>query len=507
MNEQDFAATPVEQAQADEVISTDVVVVGGGGGGTWCALECARNGVDVVMIEKGASYAWSNTAIIGGTTFCNSRFQKEQGIEIDTMALFKHMMQFAEGSVNGRIVKRYLDESGEMADYWEDLGAEYAIGADRYECGFETVHFLKNPNKMELLHNDIRDKGGKILYSTTGKSIIMDGEKVAGVIAETKEGKTLRIDAQYVVIATGGFLGNNEMVKKYFGEASQIAVAGREQCTGDGINMAVAAGAIMDTNFALSSLSDMSGYNAKYSNIKQFTNYRSPRFQAFCFGNTGSMLVDNRGMRFIDEHMLSVNPLSYGGAIQARVGFYYAIVDQALVDYYMEHTPFDRVGHDPAVWNVGEVLFDKVQDRLQQDIEIAIDEGFAWKADTIEDLAAQLEMDALVATVENYNAMYDAGEDTEFGCEPIFMAPVRKAPFYAIQYQCGALVTMGGIKTDDICRALNKDNRPVPGLFVVSSDNGSAFSAPYYDIGGTSSGLAMATGKIAGDEIAKMMGK
>ncbi|MCR5845364.1 MAG: FAD-dependent oxidoreductase [bacterium] len=490
----------------DQVMDTDVVVVGGGGGGTWAALQLARHGAGVIVLEKGATYLWSNTANIGGTTFCNSRIQKEQGIEIDTMALFKHMMKFAEGGVNGKIVKRYLDESHEMIDYWLDLGAEVMMGDDRYDSGFVTVHFFLQPNKMELLRDDAVSKGAQFIYNTSGKKIIMDGDRAVGVLAQNKDGEVIQINAKYVVIATGGFLHNPEMMKRYFGAANKIHPAGMPGPTGDGIKMALEAGAIMDTNFALSTLSDMSGYNAKYSKIAQFTNYRTRRFETFIFANTGTMLVDNQGKRFINEFQLATSPLAYGSAILARTGYYYAIFNQALVDYYHEHTPFDRIGRDEELWKVGPIMFDRVQEMIYEDLQTAIDEGFAWKADSVAELQEMLEMDSLVETVDNYNAMYDAGADTEFGCERDFMIPVKEGPYYAVQFQCGALVTMGGIKTDDICRALNEDNRPVPGLFVVSSDNGSAFSSPYYDIGGTSSGLAMATGYIAGNEIAKMMG-
>lgn len=491
----------------DRVLETDVVIIGSGGGGSWAAVQCARKGVRVTVLEKGANYACSNTSQIGGTTFCNTRTQKEAGIHIDQMALFKHMMQYAEGTVNARIVRRYLEESGEMMDYWLDLGCQVIIGADRYESGFDTVHMFMTRNKMELLQKDAEKNGAVFLYRTTGRSIVMEDGRAVGVLAEDAEGNILRVNAACVVIATGGFLGNPEMVKEHFGASSAIACAGMPTCTGDGIRMALEAGAVLDTNFALSTLSDMSGYNAKYSKIASFTNYFTPRFQAFVFGNTGTMLVDNQGKRFVNEYLLSTNPLAYGSAVQTRVGRYYAIVDQALVDYYMTHTPFDRVGRDPKVWNVGPILFDRVQDRLDADIAIAIEEGWAWKADSVEALAGQLDMEGLVKTVSDYNAAYDAGYDPELDCPAVFMAPLRQGPFYAIEYQCGALVTMGGIKTDDICRALNADNRPVPGLYVVSSDNGSAFSSPYYDIGGTSSGLAMATGWIAGEEIAKAFGK
>lgn len=495
-----------EEISVEETMDCDVVVVGAGGGGMWCAVQCAKAGANVIVVEKGPNYACSNSSQVGGTTCCNSRAQKEAGIEIDPLALFDHMMRYAEGTVNNKLVRRYIDESAEMMNYWMDLGVEIFMGPDRYQSGFETVHVYLTPNKMELLQNDAESNGATFLYSTTAKSIVMDGDAAAGIIAVDDDGKGIQINAKYVCIATGGFLGNPDMVKQYFGEANTIYCAGIPNCTGDGIQMALKAGAIMDTNFALSTLADVAGFNAKNANIGSYVMDGENRNQGFVFGNTGSLLVNDQGKRFINEYQLSVNPLAYGGAIQARVGYYYAIVDQALVDYYMEHSPYERVGSDPEVWNVGGILFDTVQNRLMDDIEVAISEGWGWKADTIEELQEALGMEALVDTINNYNEMYDAGMDTELGCDKIFMAPVKEGPFYALQYQCGALVTMGGIKTDDNCRALNKDNKPVPGLYVASSDNGSAFNGPYYDIGGSSSGLAMCTGYIAGEEIVKALG-
>jgi fumarate reductase flavoprotein subunit len=487
-----------------ETMDCELVVIGGGGGGFMTASQAVRKGVKTIVVEKNQNCLMSNMNMVGGTTACNSQAQKKENINIDVSAIHAHMMKYAEGTVNGRLVRRYLEESAAMMDYWTSLGMEFFMGPDRYESGFQTVHVYLTPNKMSLLEKDIKDHDGQILYSCPAKKIVMTDGKATGVVAQKADGSYVQINAKSVCIATGGFLYNDEMMKQYFGDAELVGrKIGMPSSTGDGINMGLAAGCIMDTNFALSTLADVAGYNEKNANIMKYV--MGPRNAGFIFGNTGSMLVDNQGRRFINEYELSVNPLAYGGAIQARTGYYYAIVDQALVDYYSKKTPYDRVGR--TGWNVGPILFDKVPEDINGDIATAISEGWAFKADSIEELAKATGLTDLVEEVTNYNSYVDAGVDKDLSCNPKFMAAVKTGPFYAFEYQCGGLVTMGGLKTDWRCRALDKDNKVIEGLWVASSDNGSAFNGPYYDIGGSSSGLASATGWIAGEEIAAFLGK
>ena len=483
----------------------ELAVVGAGGGGMMSAMQAARAGASVIVLEKGGSWKVSNTSFAGGTTAVDTPTQKAAGKTVTVDEVFDHMMTYSQGTVNQVLVRRCLEASGSVMKTWMDLGVKMFLGPDRYQVGFETVHVYTTPNKMELLEKDIIAHGGRFLYSTAGTGLIMKDGAVTGVRARTSDGQNVVIHCKAVVISTGGFLNNKEMMDQYFGKAEHVAVAGSPLCTGDGIKMALEAGAIMDTNFALSTYADVAGYNGKNVGVHG-TYLTEKRNQAFVFGNIGTMLVDNQGDRFINEYLLANNPLAFGGAMQARIGYYYAIVDQKTIDELSEESPYSRLGR-PASWNVGPILFDNPQKNIKKDIETAITEGWTWKADSIEALSKAAGLEHLSKQVARYNRLCEAGVDTDLGVPKLFLSSLAKGPFYAIEYQCAGLVTMGGIKTDSTCCALDKENERIPGLYVAGSDNGSVYSGPYYDVGGTSSGLAIQTGWIAGQEAATFLGK
>lgn len=286
------------------------------------------------------------------------------------------------------------------------------------------------------------------------------------------------------------------MLKKYYGDSVQIGKFRTAYNDGAGIKMALKAGAMMDTNFAIGSLADAAGFNGRAKDIE--STYLFSRNSAFNIGTFGSLNVDHTGERFINEFLIASNPLAFGGAIQTRIGWYYAIVDQKMVDYLMEYSAYDRVNRTD-IWPVGELLFDTPQENLQEDLDKAIEEGWAWKGETLEELAEAAGLPLLPAQVEKYNAACASGVDDEFFTPADFLVSVDEGPFYAIQYQVGGLSTMGGIRTDNYCRAVDSNDDAIAGLYICSSDNGSAFNAPYYDTGGTCNAMCIGTSWVAGE--------
>ena len=134
-------------------------------------------------------------------------------------------------------------------------------------------------------------------------------------------------------------------------------------------------------------------------------------------------------------------------------------------------------------------------------LQRAIDEGWAFKADTVAELAEKFSLDALEATVERYNGFCDAGEDGDFGKSAPFLKPVKSAPFYIFEYVPSAWGTNGGVKVDSHLRAMDADNNPIPGLYVAGVDQGSAYCVPYYTNPGASVGLALGSGVYVAQEI------
>jgi fumarate reductase flavoprotein subunit len=492
-------AQPEEQKAWEPVqtIEADVVVVGAGSG-LWAAYKAATAGLKTVVIEKADSFASANTNIIGGTTAAETVLEKESGVTTTTEQVFTKMMKFAEGSVNCALVRRCLDGARDVLDSWRELGCEFFMGSDRYSTGFDSVHVYLTPNKLSLVETAVTAAGGSIYYGTEGKQLMLDKGIVNGIYATDSAGD-IAFKAKAVILATGGFLSDAEMMRQHFGQQVQPGIFTFAENNGAGIKMALEAGAILDTNFAIGSLADAAGFNNKAENI--LGSYLSEqRNQAFCFTTNGSMLVDRNGERFIDEYSVAANPLAFGGAIQTRVGWFYAIADQKMVDFLTEHSAFDRVGRDPS-WPVGPIMFDTPNSRLKEDLNKAIEQGWAWYGDTPEKLAAAAKLPKLPEQIQAYNEACAAGHDNWFYTPSSFLIPLDTGPYYAIQNQVGALSTMGGVRTDNFCRAVDENDRPIPGLYVCASDNGSVFNAPYYEVGGTCSAMCLGTSWVAGQTV------
>ena len=159
---------------------------------------------------------------------------------------------------------------------------------------------------------------------------------------------------------------------------------------------------------------------------------------------------------------------------------------------------------EPAEWTAGEEAgyYNPTPENAEDHLQQAIEEGWGIKADTLEEVAEKFGLTNLVSTVESYNAMCEAGEDTEFYKPACFMKPVATAPFYAFEYVPSAWGTNGGVKVDSGLHAVDTENNAIPGLYVAGVDAGSMYTVPYFTNPGSSVGNAMGSGWFVADQIA-----
>ncbi len=505
------ASTASNAEKTAEEYTADVCVVGAGGAGLFGALEAAEGGASVIVLEKSATCLASNSNQIGGTCAVESVLTKANGETYTKEQLTKHLLDYAHYTVNSAAVRDLVDLMSSTIDIFQEVGVEFTLGADRFNTGFRDVHSFVTPDKFGLIEKRVLDDGAQILYECPGKELIMEDGKCVGVKAEKADGTPVIVHAKAVLIATGGFLGNEEMLKEHFGDVNIRVMTGATTCTGDGINMALDAGAQLGKTFAIS-VNDLGGTNSKSSCMDNFGVYMMDRNQALTFGMGCGLFVNSYGNRFFNEYVLANEPLASGGEALLHAGpngYYYTVINQDLVDSCLENGYFKSIG-SPEIYydaianeNSPVIMHNTPLPRLQEDLELGIEEGWVWKADTIEELAAQVGMDNLAETVANYDAMCEAGKDTEFGKPASLMTPIGEGPYYLIEYHAGSWCTMGGIVTDENMNALNPAMEPIPGLYIAGGDNGSIYAAPYYDVGGTSSGMAFASGRLAGMRMAE----
>lgn len=495
-----------KQPGADEEYTTDVVIVGLGASGYMAAHNAAIEGSKVMAIEKGAALAVSNGLKVSGPFAIDTPVLQEKNSKLTVDKAFYHMMDYSHWSVNATLVRRCLEMSKVAVTQLMDMGYQFKEADFRFETPFKGeyggFHLILNPlsERISIWEKTLKEDNVDVMFNTTGKKLIMDGDKVVGVEAQKKDGTKVTIHADSVILATGGFIGNKQMIAENF-SGVVINAAGGSLSTGDGINMAVEAGAVLDKTFGICG-SEYGGTNTKATRSAKQDKY--DQNTAFKFGVYGGLYVDAQGSRFMNEGLMVDYPMSFGSESIIRNSPYYAIVDQAYVDAMKTQGLYvytkERGAQDD--WTIGNYYKEKILTNLDADIEEGIAQGWVYKADTIQELGEFFEIDNLQATVDAYNKYCQDGVDAQFGKEAMYLSEIKEGPFYIVQNQFSGWSTIGGVRVDESLRALNDDNKSIPGLYVVGSDAGSLFCTPYYDIPGSFYGLSIDSGAIAGKEAA-----
>ncbi|MFR3635436.1 MAG: FAD-dependent oxidoreductase, partial [Sutterella sp.] len=235
---------------ADQELHADVVVVGAGAGGTVAAVSAVEGGLKTVLLEKNA-VPGGNGNYMEGSYAAESSVQKAAGVKLTAADSFNEMMNYHHWKANAPLVRRFVDESKYTIDWIQDHGVKFievtSMWPEKRKAKNLTWHIYPGKHGSSLIQAMTKiftDKGGKLLTQTPGKELLMKDGKVAGVVAYNKEGDKITIHASNVIMATGGYLENDEMVKKY--GAIPATPNGSPGHTGDGINMALSAGAVPD---------------------------------------------------------------------------------------------------------------------------------------------------------------------------------------------------------------------------------------------------------------------
>ncbi|MDO5519722.1 MAG: FAD-dependent oxidoreductase [bacterium] len=490
-----------DEEQAAEEYTTDIVIVGGGAAGLTAAINASSNGSSVIVLEKGASLAVANGANAGGPIAVGTRVQKAEGEKLTIEKLFTHMNDYANSTINSALLRNVLEQSGPTIDLFQDLGLTVSLRQDAYGVGFRARHKIaeKGEDRTAPQANKIIENGGQIMLNTTGTTILKDENNVViGVKAKKSNGTEVTVHAKAVLICTGGYLGSQEIIDAKFGKVT-INPLGNTLSTGDGLRMIKEVGGVEDRNWGIVA-NEFSATNKKAGDWT-FTSNENLRF-----GIYGGLLVNRDGNRFFNEEIMATDPLS-GAEATLRQGHYYAIMDSSYYDSVCEKGIFKTLG-SPKSWIAGlrnlseEAPESKAHVRVltnaKDQLQEGIDQGWAYKADTLEDAAEHFGLTNLVSTVDTYNKMCKAKKDTLFYKDKIFLTPVDKGPFYVFEYEPSAWCTIGGVKVDQYLRVLDNTNTPIKGLYAAGIDAGSMYSSPYYDNEGSALGLSFASGTYAG---------
>ena len=513
LNPDDYK-TAVESAAAvaeDVTKDCDVVIIGAGGAGMTAAIVASDEGHKVILVESQNMVGGNSVRSTGGMNAAKTVFQdtnefgENAGVDkmlasaaaytgenedvikelaatvseqwaayqanpdgyFDSVELFELDTMIGGSGINNPVLVKRLAEYSESAiDWLDEIGAElHNVGA----FGGASVKRIHRPVNAEgktvsvgayvipILEKNLNDRGIEVLFDTTATEIIMDGGKASGIKAVTSAGGNVTINAKAVIIASGGFGANNDMVvSQNHPELDGYITTNAPGILGQGIEMGQAVGA---------ATVDME--QIQLHPTVHVADDGSANLITEGLRGDGAILVNAEGVRFYDE--VSTRDKVSDAENNQTGGYAWLIVDQKMYDA-------------SAV------------------IQGYVGKGWTVTGETPEELAGEMGIDAdvLAETITTWNSYVEAKEDPDFGRTSF--AEKLEGPYYALTVQPGIHHTMGGLVIDEAAEVLSEDGSAIPGLFAAGEVTGGVHGANR--LGGNAVADFIVYGRIAGQSAA-----
>ncbi|WP_294605643.1 FAD-binding protein [uncultured Lactobacillus sp.] len=470
----------------------DLVIIGSGLSGQAAAAEAASKGLKTLVIEKGRTTGGSGN-YVEGVFAIGSKMQKNQGIEISGVDLLHDEQQFSHFEADTQIWKDYINESANNVEWLEKLGVKFK-GVATLGAGLNTWHLfegLGNHAIHDAMQPYSKKRGVEFITSSAVTELLQDQKrKITGVFVEDFASKKIqKIEAKAVILATGGYLNNREMLTKYFNSNSnRIVPMNSGKSDGTGLRLAWEAGA---KKFGLG-MAMMFGGQIKEDSVPAFKFWKTDIGIASC--EMAPLWVNEVGNRFVDESVFRI--WAHAGNAIIRQEKVYAILDQATINEFAENK-LPR-----SLKPLSErTRLDQLKGMIKE--AEANNLSFLTKADTVGDLAKKLDLPELEATIKLYNELVASGEDKDFEKPANYLYSVKKGPFYAFELGVGAYCTMGGLRVNRKNEVLNDQGRKIDNLYAIGSDASAVLVGDTYGVNvpGSEAGYCIYSGRVAVKEI------
>jgi fumarate reductase flavoprotein subunit len=478
-------------------IETDVVVIGAGASGLAAALTAAEGGARVILFEKQRSMGGSSN-FFEGVFAVESDMQRHNYITYSRNQAFKNLMEYSHWRANARLVRAFVNESAETIAWLQKQGVEFIEAGINMPDAPRTYHVVKGTGEavVKTLATRAKEKGVDIRTATPVKKILREDDRITGVIAETEAGEEIRVAAKAVMVASGGYANNKEWIKKYTGYDLDVNLIplGNVDKVGDGIRMTWEVGAAEEGTDVLE-LFRVGPMGPEFP-------MKGP---LQVVAAQPDLWVDSHGERFCDEGIAFYD--TSVGNVNARYkeGYTFSIFDESIKQHLLEHG-IDRNFAWENLPGTRPVDFDR---ELNAALERGTTELFV--ADSVAELAEKIEIDPAVlkATVDEYNSFCEKGRDDLFAKDQKYLRSLKGPKYYAIRARTIFLGTLGGIKINHNIEVVDKKDRAIPGLYAGGYDAGGMWgdSYPINIASGASSAFALNSGRIAGKNILKYIGK
>ena len=505
LNPDDYKTAVENDATAeDSTVDADVVVVGAGGAGMTAAITAAGEGKSVVILESQSMVGGNSVRATGGMNAGKTVYQDENefgesaGVEktlktaaekyadnetitalaktvseqwaayqanptgyFDSVELMElDTMIGGKGINDPALVETLCENSADAIDWLDEHGITLHNVSSFGGASVKRIHRPVNAEgktvsvgsyMIPLLQENCEKAGVKMMLDTTATEILTDANGAAvGVKATGASGETVTVNAKAVVLATGGFGANLDMVVKYKPELKGFMTTNAPGIQGQGIEMAEAIGA---------ATVDMDQIQ-----IHPTVEANTAALITEGLRGDGAILINEEGKRFIDE--VGTRDVVSAAEIAQTGSYSWLVVDQAMVD-------------------------------ASSVIQGYIKKGYTVTGETYEELGKAMGVDAaaFAETMDKWNGYVEAKNDPDFG-RTSFANPLNTAPYYAVKVTAGVHHTMGGLKINANTEVLNEKGEVIPGLFAAGEVTGGVHGANR--LGGNAVADFTVFGRIAG---------
>ena len=509
LNPDDYMAKADKTANGETVsYDADVVVIGAGGAGMTAAMTAADAGQKVVILESQAMVGGNSARATGGMNAAKTVYQDENefdqaaGVEktlataaekyadnetitalaktvseqwaayqanptgyFDSVELMElDTMVGGKGINDPELVKTLCEGTADAIDWLDENGITLHNVSSFGGASVKRIHRPVNEEgkvvsvgayMIPLLQENCEKRGIDIVLNTTVDTILTDANGAAvGVSGTDKDGNTVVVNAKSVILATGGFGANLDMVTQYKPELAGFMTTNAAGAQGQGIEMATAIGA---------GTVDMDQIQ-----IHPTVEANTAALITEGLRGDGAILVNANGERFVDE--VGTRDVVSAAEIAQPGSYSWLIVDQAMAD-------------------------------ASSVIQGYIKKGYTKTGATYEELAKELDIDpaTFANTMETWNSYVEAKNDPDFG-RTSFANPLNNGPYYAIKVTAGVHHTMGGVTINSATEVLKEDGTVIPGLFAAGEVTGGVHGANR--LGGTAVADFVVFGRIAGESAA-----
>ncbi len=517
------APAPIDAADIKETVDADIVIIGSALSGLCACRAAVENGAkNIVVIEKADTWQCRSNQFgtIGG------KIQEDLGIKIDRNAAVGQLMKECGYRPNQRILNLWADNSGEAFDWFlAPMEGKYVVEneSDPYDAeeghlSVRKTHWPEPDNShteddfypifsdcqitlptmspwVEAIYNICVEAGVTFKFSTWARQLVRENNEgpVTGVICQDVDGNYSQVNAsKAVLLATGDFAGNKDMMSYYVPWATRFAsifpnrdAAGDPTNTGDGQRMGMWIGAKMEDGPLAPMTHHLGGP----------------------LGMDAFLLTDVNGDRFVNEDVGGQPFQNQLSRLPKKTAW------QVFDSEWPNQLQYMDCGHGNVSWYVDD---DKVPGgsygRNAYISQAMFDEAMSGdagvQADTIEELAEKMgvPVEEFCATIERYNELAKKGVDEDFGKRADRMFAIENPPFYGYKLtDTVLLVCMGGLETTVDFEVLDTNDDVIPGLYAVGNAQGGRFLVDYpLPCPGISHGMAMTHGMLVGRILAAL---